>query len=187
MFYDTLRTSTSQQTHPGSRPNCHHGGLNPKRTFKALLEDIEDEVSCLHIPIHNLTKFSNFLLGKALVASGRSPLVKRRHIARVSLITSSTPPVAKPPTSPSHAHPGISHVIGFLDNFEHKELNGAYVYMVLEVLGEILLGPIKHHQNKGVPGATWSSTSIQTESLARTYGTNHGAFKSMFLSSRDRL
>lgn len=73
------------------------------------------------------------------------------------LITSSTPPVAptsskpNPPPSPSHTHPGRSHVIGFLDHFKHKGPNGTHVCMVFEVLGENLLGLIKRHQNKGVP------------------------------------
>ncbi|KAF8162572.1 kinase-like domain-containing protein [Crassisporium funariophilum] len=73
------------------------------------------------------------------------------------LITSSTPPIAptsinpNPPSSPSHTHPGRSHVISFLDHFRHKGPNGIHVCMVFEVLGENLLGLIKRHQNKGVP------------------------------------
>ena len=73
------------------------------------------------------------------------------------LITSSTPPVQptasnpNPPASPSHTHPGRSHVISFLDHFRHKGPNGTHVCMVFEVLGENLLGLIKRHQNKGVP------------------------------------
>ncbi|KIM49939.1 hypothetical protein M413DRAFT_439057 [Hebeloma cylindrosporum] len=73
------------------------------------------------------------------------------------LITSSTPPIAPtssnpdPPPSPSHTHPGRSHVISFLDHFRHKGPNGIHVCMVFEVLGENLLGLIKRHQNKGVP------------------------------------
>lgn len=73
------------------------------------------------------------------------------------LITSSTPPVAPtssnpdPPSSPSHTHPGRSHVISFLDHFRHKGPNGIHVCMVFEVLGENLLGLIKRHQSKGVP------------------------------------
>ncbi|KDR71391.1 hypothetical protein GALMADRAFT_144070 [Galerina marginata CBS 339.88] len=73
------------------------------------------------------------------------------------LITSSTPPIApsasnpSPPASPSHTHPGRSHVISFLDHFRHKGPNGIHVCMVFEVLGENLLGLIKRHQNKGVP------------------------------------
>lgn len=73
------------------------------------------------------------------------------------LITSSTPPTAPtgqnphPPPSPSHTHPGRSHVISFLDHFRHKGPNGTHICMVFEVLGENLLGLIKRHQNKGVP------------------------------------
>ncbi|KIK61533.1 hypothetical protein GYMLUDRAFT_198918 [Collybiopsis luxurians FD-317 M1] len=70
------------------------------------------------------------------------------------LITSSTPPQPRSPTtplSPSQIHPGRSHVISFLDHFRHKGPNGTHVCMVFEVLGENLLGLIKRHQSKGVP------------------------------------
>lgn len=66
------------------------------------------------------------------------------------LITSSTPPAAGA-SSPSHTHPGRSHVISFLDHFRHKGPNGTHICMVFEVLGESLLGLIKRHQSKGVP------------------------------------
>lgn len=52
---------------------------------------------------------------------------------------------------PSLIHPGRSHVISFLDHFEHSGPNGTHVCMVFEVLGENLLGLIRRCEDRGVP------------------------------------
>ncbi|KAK7041529.1 serine/threonine protein kinase, CMGC [Paramarasmius palmivorus] len=52
---------------------------------------------------------------------------------------------------PSNPHPGKTHVIDFLDHFQHKGPNGTHVCMVFEVLGENLLALIRRHQSQGVP------------------------------------
>ncbi|KAK7019670.1 serine/threonine protein kinase, CMGC [Paramarasmius palmivorus] len=52
---------------------------------------------------------------------------------------------------PANPHPGKTHVIDFLDHFQHKGPNGTHVCMVFEVLGENLLALIRRHQSQGVP------------------------------------
>ena len=49
------------------------------------------------------------------------------------------------------AHPGRSHVVSLLDQFEHRGPNGRHVCMVFEVLGENLLGLIKRYKHRGIP------------------------------------
>src|SRR5271170_1748870 len=48
-------------------------------------------------------------------------------------------------------HPGRRYVVGLLDSFEHKGVNGVHVCMVFEVLGENLLGLIKRWNHRGIP------------------------------------
>jgi len=71
----------------------------------------------------------------------------------ISPSTSPTTSIANPnpPLSPSHTHPGRSHIISLLDHFRHKGPNGIHVCMVFEVLGEDLLGLMQRHGNEGVP------------------------------------
>ncbi|KAF7312758.1 Kinase-like protein [Mycena indigotica] len=48
-------------------------------------------------------------------------------------------------------HPGRAHVVSLLNHFMHTGPNGTHVCLVLEALGENLLGFIQKHPSNGVP------------------------------------
>ncbi|KAH9853024.1 Pkinase-domain-containing protein [Lenzites betulinus] len=48
------------------------------------------------------------------------------------------------------AHPGRSHIVSFLDHFEHNVLDDSHICLVFEPLGENLLALIERHKKTGV-------------------------------------
>ncbi|ODV92087.1 hypothetical protein CANCADRAFT_22954 [Tortispora caseinolytica NRRL Y-17796] len=53
--------------------------------------------------------------------------------------------------SANPGHPGRNFVVSLLDSFQHTGPNGVHICMVMEVLGENLLGLIRRFHHSGVP------------------------------------
>jgi serine/threonine-protein kinase SRPK3 len=77
---------------------------------------------------------------KVVKSAGRYAETARDEIQLLSKVAEANP-----------LHPGRSHIVSFLDSFDHNGPEETHVCIVFEPLGEHLLSLIERNKKKGVP------------------------------------